>query len=102
LGMVSVATILASGAINTYEILGIAAFSLGTAYNRLLLAKIGLFAAMIAIAAVNRQQLTPRLADERHHRRAMRQLQLNSLAEAGLGLLILVIVAMLGRISPHE
>jgi copper resistance protein D len=102
LGMVSVAAILASGAINTYEILGIAAFSLGTAYNRLLLAKIGLFAAMIAIAAVNRQRLTPRLTDERHHRRAMRQLQLNSLAEAGLGLLILVIVAMLGRISPHE
>jgi copper resistance protein D len=102
LGMVSVAAILASGAINTYEILGIEAFSLGTPYNRLLLVKIGLFAAMIAIAAVNRQRLTPRLADERHHRRAMRQLQLNSLAEAGLGLLILVIVAMLGRIAPHE
>jgi copper resistance protein D len=102
LGMVSVAAILASGAVNTYEILGMAAFSLGTPYNRLLLAKIGLFAAMIAIAAVNRQRLTPRLADERHHRRAMRQLQLNSLAEAGLGLLILVIVAMLGRIAPHE
>jgi copper resistance protein D len=102
LGMVSVAAILASGAVNTYEILGIAAFSLDTAYNRLLLAKIGLFAAMIAVAAVNRQRLTPRLADERRHRRAMRQLQLNSLAEAGLGLLILVIVAMLGRIPPHQ
>jgi putative copper export protein len=31
----------------------------------------------------------------------MRQLQLNSLTEAGLGLLILIIVAMLGRIPPH-
>jgi putative copper export protein len=57
---------------------------------------------MIGIAAVNRRRLTPRLADERDHRRAMRQLQLNSLTEAGLGLLILVIVAMLGRIPPHE
>jgi copper resistance protein D len=102
LGMISVAAILASGAVNTYEILGMAAFSLATDYNRLLLAKIGLFAAMIAVAAVNRRRLTPRLADERHHRRAMRQLQLNSLTEAGLGLLILVIVAMLGRIPPHE
>lgn len=102
LGMVSVAAIAASGAVNTYEILGIAAFSLGTDYNRLLAAKIGLFAAMIAIAAVNRQRLTPRLADARDHRRAMRQLQLNSLTEAGLGLLILVVVAMLGRIPPHE
>jgi copper resistance protein D len=101
LGMISVAAIVASGAVNTYEILGIAVFSLGTDYNRLLLAKIGLFAAMIAIAAVNRRWLTPRLADERDHRRAMRQLQLNSLTEAGLGLLILVIVAMLGRIPPH-
>ena len=101
LGMISVAAIVASGAVNTYEILGIAAFSLGTDYNRLLLAKIGLFAAMIAIAAVNRQRLTPRLAEARDHRRAMRQLQLNSLTEAGLGLLILIIVAMLGRIPPH-
>jgi copper resistance protein D len=101
LGMLSVAAILASGAVNTYEILGIAAFSLDSDYNRLLLAKIGLFAAMIAIAAVNRRRLTPRLADESDHRRAMRQLQLNSLTEAGLGFLIVVIVAMLGRIAPH-
>jgi copper resistance protein D len=101
LGMISVAAIVASGAVNTYEILGLTAFSLGTDYNRLLLAKIGLFAAMIGIAAVNRRRLTPRLADERDHRHAMRQLQLNSLTEAGLGLLILVIVAMLGRIPPH-
>jgi putative copper resistance protein D len=102
LGMISVAAILASGAVNTYEILGIAAFSLGTDYNRLLLAKVGLFAAMVAIAAVNRRRLTPRLADERDHGRAMRQLELNSLTEAGLGLLIVVIVAMLGRIPPHQ
>jgi copper resistance protein D len=102
LGMISVAAILASGVVNTYEILGIEAFSLGTDYNRLLLAKIGLFAAMLAIAAVNRQRLTPRLADERDRSRAMRQLQFNSLAEAGLGLLILAIVAVLGRIPPHE
>lgn len=102
LGMISVAAILASGVVNTYEILGIEVFSLSTDYNRLLLAKIGLFAAMLAIAAVNRQRLTPRLSDERDHRRAMRQLQLNSLAEVGLGLLILAIVAVLGRIPPHE
>jgi len=102
LGMISVGAILASGAVNTYEILGMAVFSLATDYNRLLLAKIGLFAAMIAIAAVNRGRLTPRLAHQRDHRRAMRQLQLNSLTEAGLGVLILVIVAMLGRIPPHE
>ena len=100
LGAISVAAILASGIVNTYEILGTAAFSIGTDYNRLLLAKICLFIAMLAIAAFNRQRLTPRLSDERDHRRAMRQLQWNSLAEAGLGLLILAIVAVLGRIAP--
>src|SRR5713101_3557191 len=61
LGMISVAAILPSGVINTYEILGTAAFSTGTDYNRLLLAKIGFFIAMLAIAAFNRQRLTPRL-----------------------------------------
>jgi copper resistance protein D len=101
LGMVSVAAILATGLINTYEILGTLAFSIDTDYNYLLLVKISLFIAMLAIAAVNRQRLTRRLSDERDHRRAMRQLRWNSLAEAGLGLLILAIVAALGRISPH-
>jgi putative copper resistance protein D len=102
LGMSSVAAILASGVVNTYEILGAEVFSLRTEYNRLLLAKIGLFGAMAAIAAVNRQRLTPRLSDERDRTRAMQQLRLNSLTEAGLGLLILAIVAVLGRIPPHD
>jgi putative copper resistance protein D len=101
LGMVSVATILATGVINTYETLGTIAFSLGTDYNRLLLAKIGLFLAMLAIAAVNRQRLTPLLSDEHGQKQSMRQLQRNSLAEVGLGLLILAIVAVLGRLPPH-
>jgi putative copper resistance protein D len=102
LGLISVAAILATGVVNTYEILGMMAFSMmGTDYNRLLLAKIGLFIAMLAIAAFNRQRLTPRLSDERDRRRAIRQLRWNSLAEVGLGLLILVIVAALGRIAPH-
>jgi putative copper resistance protein D len=101
LGMVSVATILATGFINTYETLGILAFSLGTDYNRLLLTKIGLFLAMLVIAAVNRQRLTPLLSDERDHARAMRQLRRNSLFETGLGLVILAIVAVLGRLPPH-
>jgi putative copper resistance protein D len=101
LGIVSVAAILATGVVNTYEILGIMAFSIDTDYNRLLLAKVGLFIAMLAVAAYNRQRLTPRLSDERERSRAIRQLQWNSLTEVGLGLLILAIVAMLGRIAPH-
>jgi len=102
LGMISVAAILATGAINTWEILGTAAFSIGTDYNRLLLVKIGLFLAMVAVAAYNRQRLTPQLSGASDHDgRAMRRLQWNSLTEAGLGLLILAIVAVLGRMTPH-
>ena len=66
LGMISVAVILATGVVNTYEILGMMAFSMmGTDYNRLLVAKIGFFIAMLAIAAFYRQRPPPRLSDER-------------------------------------
>src|SRR5262249_26841967 len=95
-----VAAILVTGIINTWEILGTAAFSVTTDYNRLLLAKIGLFIAMVAIAAVNRERLTPRLSGA-DHRGAMRQLQWNSLTETGPGLLILASVAVIGRMTPH-
>jgi putative copper resistance protein D len=101
LGMTSVAAILATGVINTWEILGTAAFSVGTDYNRLLVTKIGLFIAMVAIAAYNRQRLTPQLSSADDNARAMRQLHRNSLTETGLGLLILAIVAVLGRMTPH-
>jgi putative copper resistance protein D len=101
LGMISVAAILATGVVNTFEILGAAAFTIAAAYNRLLLAKIVLFFAMVAIAAFNRQRLTPRLSGVNDHRRAMARLQWNSLAEAALGLIILAIVAVLGRMTPH-
>jgi copper resistance protein D len=101
LGMISVAAILATGVVNTYEILGMMAFSMmATDYIRLLVAKIGFFIVMLAIAAFNRQRLTPRLSDERDRGRAIRRLRWNSLAEVGLGLLILAIVAVLGRIAP--
>jgi putative copper resistance protein D len=101
LGMISVAAILATGVVNTWEILGPAAFSFGADYNRLLLAKVVLFAAMVAIAVYNRQRLTPRLSAARDCGRAMRQLRWNSLIETALGLLVLAIVAVLGRMTPH-
>lgn len=101
LGMICVAAILATGVVNTWEILGTTAFSLGTDYNRLLFAKIGLFFAMVAIAAFNRRRLTPQLSSAADRSRAMRQLRWNSLTETGLGLVILAIVAVLGRMTPH-
>ena len=101
LGTISVAAILATGTINTYELLGTLAFAIHTAYNRLLLVKIGLFTAMVCVAAVNRLRLTPRLSCGGADTQTIRQLERNSLAEAGLGILIVAIVAVLGRIPPH-
>jgi copper transport protein len=58
--------------------------------------KVGLFAAMLGIAAVNRFYLTPRLSTSR----AQRALAGNSLAETGLGLGVLLLVGLLGTMAP--
>ena len=61
LGVASVGTVLATGIVNTFELAGTVAALFGTSYGRLLLVKIALFLAMLAIAAVNRMRLTPQL-----------------------------------------
>lgn len=99
LGIVSVVAIVVTGAVNTGEILGADAFSVASGYNRLLYLKIGLFLAMVAIAVFNRRSLTPRL--QRDHGRALRLLQATSVAETALGIAIVAIVAVLGRMTPQ-
>jgi putative copper resistance protein D len=98
LGIACVATLLATGIVNTIFLVGSVPALLGTPYGQLLTAKIALFLVMVATAAVNRLKLTPRLADGAAE--AMRPLQRNSLFEAALGLVILVIVGALGAIPP--
>lgn len=101
LGVISVATLLASGTVNTLFLAGSWPTLVGTTYGQLLLLKIALFAAMVFIAAINRRRLTPRLADlSRSGPHAMRRLTRNSLMEAGLGLVILFIVGALGNMPP--
>ncbi len=62
LGIASVGTLLATGVVNSWNLLAGPRDLITTDYGRLLLLKIGLFAAMVGIAAVNRFRLTPRLA----------------------------------------
>jgi copper resistance protein D len=104
LGLASVLTLLASGIVNTWVLVGGLPPLVGTAYGRLLLVKVALFAAMVAIAAVNRQRLAPRLDGERTGRQpahaAIRQLRRNALGEAGLGLLVVATVGVLGTLPP--
>jgi putative copper resistance protein D len=103
LGIASVATILVSGVVNTWELAGSVPALTGTDYGRLLLVKIALFLLMLGIAAVNRLRLTPRLVQDRDiaaRDDALRQLRANSLVEAALGAAILAIVAALGTLPP--
>jgi copper resistance protein D len=103
LGMASVGTLLITGSVNTWYLAGSIAALTGTDYGRLLLIKIGLFFVMVAIAAVNRQRLTPRIvhhADASAAQQAVRQLKRNAMLETAAGTLILVIVAVLGTLPP--
>jgi copper resistance protein D len=103
LGIVSVATVLASGIANTWELAGSVPALIGTDYGRLVLVKIALFLVMVSVAAVNRLRLTPRLIQDRDdfaRQNALRQLRNNSMIEAGIGAVILVIVGALGTLPP--
>lgn len=96
LGIAMVSTILITGFVNTWNLVGSVEGLLDTAYGRLLLVKITLFLAMVFIAAVNRFRLSPSL----HVPGTLKLLERNSLIEAALGVLIISIVGALGTMPP--
>ena len=96
LGVASVGALLLSGIVNSWMLLSAPRDLIATDYGRLLSLKIGLFAAMLALAAVNRFHLTPRLATTAARRALMR----NSLAETVLGAGVLLLVGALGTMQP--
>jgi putative copper resistance protein D len=101
LGIVSVGTILATGMVNSWILVGSLHALTVTEYGRLLMLKIALFAAMLLIAGVNRFWLTPRLALRSGiEPRALRRLARNSTIEIALGLAIFAIVGALGTVHP--
>ena len=103
LGLAAVGTLLASGIVNTWYLVGSIGALLGTDYGRLVLVKIALFLLMVAVAAVNRLRLTPQLVDDRRAaliETARRQLRRNAAIEASLGALVIAVVAVLGVLPP--
>jgi putative copper resistance protein D len=103
LGIASVGTLLATGIVNTFYLAGSVPALLHTDYGRLLLIKIALFLAMLAIAAVNRFRLTPQLlqhASIAASRDALRQLRRNAAIEVLAGAIVIAIVAALGTMAP--
>ena len=107
LGIVAVATILATGSINTWYLVGSIPALVGTDYGRLLSVKIALFFVMVAVAAFNRLCLTPHLVQDGHPaataaaaQQALRQLRRNAALEAAAGAIVVAIVAVLGTLPP--
>jgi len=96
LGVFSVGALLATGIVNSWNLLSGPRDLVSNDYGRLVALKIGLFVSMIAIAAVNRLYLTPRLPDGT----ASRALQRNGLAEIVLGLCVVLLVGALGTLPP--
>jgi putative copper resistance protein D len=105
LAIASVAVLLTAGVVNTWFLAGTVPALVGTEYGRLLLAKIGLFLAMLLVAAVNLLRLTPRLADRAGGAgnviwRTVARLQGNARIETALGLGVVAIVGVLGILPP--
>ena len=96
LGMICVAALAVSGLINSWALMGGPWDLVNTAYGRLVALKIILFAAIVAIATVNKYHLSVRLPAPA----AMRSLARNAFAEIALGLGVLFLAGALGTLSP--
>jgi putative copper resistance protein D len=102
MAIASVAVLLTAGVINTWFLAGTVPAVVGTEYGRLLLAKIGLFIAMLMVAAVNLLRLAPRLAASTPNVvwRTAARLQGNARIETALGFGVVAIVGVLGTLPP--
>jgi copper resistance protein D len=106
LGTLAVALLVLSGLGNSWFMIGPYRVSgLGTSlYGQMLIAKLALFALMLAIAVSNRFRLTPALgavlARGEDPRPAFRRLRLSIMAETVAGAVLLAIVAVMGTLAP--
>jgi putative copper resistance protein D len=99
LGVMAVMALAVTGFINACFLVGSFAALIDTEYGRLVTLKVALFVVIVALAAVNRFRLRPRLsaADPRSTFVALRR---NALVELCLGVAIVAVVASLGLTPP--
>jgi len=102
MGYVAVATLVGTGLINSWYLVGNFTGLLTTQYGQLLLTKLALFAGMLSLAAINQFWLVPSMSKARVAGVSVweRRLRTHVLAEQTLGLLVLSIVSVLGTIRP--
>ncbi len=108
-GPAIVAVLVVTGVINSWVLIGPRNLALlfTTPYGLALMVKLGLFAGMLALAAINRRRLTPRLqavlGAEADADAALKALRRSLIAETALGLLVLAAVAWLGvQVPPAD
>ena len=104
-GTMIVATIVATGLINSWFMVGIGnlASLATTLYGQLLLAKLALFAVMLGLASLNRFRLTPAFEQSvaaADHRGALGALRKSLALETACVTVILALVAWLGTLAP--
>ena len=101
LGVLSVALIVASGIGNAWYLVGDVPALVGTDYGRVLVAKLAVFAAMVALAATNRLALTVRLdAAAASAGEALRLLRRNAALETAGGALVVALAGVMGVMVP--
>jgi len=102
LGIASVATLILSGIVNAWILVGSFRGLVVNGYGLLLMLKLAAFAVMLAFAAANRFVLTPRLTlpSDDGRQDALRALTRNTVIEIALGLAIFAMVGVLGTLHP--
>ena len=97
----AVATLVGSGLINSWFLVGSPSNLVATAYGQLLLAKLVLFAGMLGLAIVNRFWLVPALTKGATESViSAERLRRHVLAEQSIGFLVILIVSVLGTMEP--
>lgn len=103
MGYLAVATIVGSGLVNSWFLVGSLTNLVETNYGQILLIKVALFAVMIGLAGVNRFFIVPALASPAaatDTASSLRRLRLHILLEQCFGLAIILVVAFLGTMEP--
>lgn len=105
-GYVAVATLVSTGLVNSWFLVGSVSNLLRTTYGQVLLIKLLLFAGMLALAVANRFWLVPSLrnvksvASDDKPAEQLRRLFNHVLGEQLLGAMVLFVVSILGTLQP--
>jgi putative copper resistance protein D len=105
MGYVAVATLIGSGLVNSWFLVGTVSGLLETAYGQMLVTKLVLFAGMLALAVSNRFWIVPSLAkartdDPNGSTAWTARLRYHVLGEQFLGFMVLLVVSVLGTMRP--